>query len=97
MSKVKLQASRCVNQGLETSVKLKISNKNEIAKYLRDSKFLTSIAMGQVKAKELPWTNIQIFDGVPEKAYLRNKARTGSIRIRLLGNVPEDLVLCLSE
>ena len=92
LNRVRLQASRCVINGLENSVKLKVSTKEEIAKY-------TSLLENgsQVNKYEQPWTNILVFNNAPARAHIKAEGKQGSIKIKLAGDVPADLVICISE
>ena len=46
---------------------------------------------------ETPWTRLQVIDGTPVPAHIETQAQMGSVRIRMLGEVPSDLVLYISE
>ena len=46
---------------------------------------------------EIPWTSIQVLDGIPARAHLEIQDRVGPILIKLTGPVPPDLLIYVSE
>lgn len=91
IKRIKLETDRCVKEGgLESSVSLRITSKNEIKRYAN--------LHAEQKAQNLPpWSTIQVLDGVAVLAYLDAEKRDGPIQIRLLGEVPSDLIVHISE
>ena len=66
LHRVQLQANRCISNGLDNSVKLKIANKIEIAKYkslLENGSF--------VSKHNKPWTTLQVFDIATTRAHIK--------------------------
>ena len=73
IKRIKLETDRCVKEGgLESSVPLRITSKNEIKKY--------ADLHAEQKAQNLPpWSTIEVLDGVPVLAYLDAEKRDGPI------------------
>ena len=73
IKRIKLETDRCVKEGgLESSVSLRITSKDEIKRYAN--------LHAEQKAQNLPpWTTIQALDGVPVLAYLDAEKRDGPI------------------
>ena len=47
--------------------------------------------------KDSPWSTITLIDGFPTHAYLNPEDRLGSSRFKLIGKVPSDLAIFISE
>lgn len=101
-------ASRIVTGGLENSVNLRVTTREEISKFRRKQKKLLAQLGGKAAHISLtdqesrinltaPWTTLQVIDGTPIQAYIDAENRMGAIRIRLTGQVPSDLILYMSE
>lgn len=48
-------------------------------------------------SKDSPWTTITLIHGFPTHAYLNAENHIGSARFRLIGKVPADLAMFISE
>lgn len=91
IKRVKMEADRCVKAGgNHDSIKLKISSKKEIKSYQSHSYHYQS-------SYQPPWTSIQVFDGVPSKAYIDSEQRDGPITFQIQGEVSPDLQIYISE
>ena len=50
-----------------------------------------------VRKLNKPWTTLQVFDIASTRAHIKAQNRKGPMKIKLVGAVPKDLVICISE
>lgn len=102
-------ASRIVSRGLDNSIQLKITSSEEVQKYRKKLQKASELAdktssrkahaaeATSRSAATAPWTDIRVIDGTPVFAHLDPEGKKGSVRIKLIGRLPGDLVLYVSE
>ena len=96
---VEHSANMCFNS---QSTKLKVT-KLELVRNFREKVRNKTNTEAQFKdmlisnLKDSPWATITLIDGFPTHAHLDAEGRLGSARFKLIGKVPSDLAIFISE